>query len=345
MKSFKSYIAEAATEGAVLEEIIVAVWNNEKQPPARGIDPLAGDRIVAYLKKNGVTGKRAYKLETKGVSVTPEWSQFWAPESVPSSTKTPKTDIIIGTDRFSLKMGPAQLMSGGVNESRATFYAAARHMKTLPPALSAIWANMNELAKTSKAAGGVEAELKLGKDKILSKANEVNNLVKEQLRSVFNTDAGFKRAFIEEAMTGKLKFSESSLAYAEYMLSTNPEGTSVKLFAANDKSFIDKVAAATSVTVRFKSTSVKAAGAKTGEYRYWSVVSLGVKKLEEEIEAAGDMLNEGLLTNIYNKVKSFMTNMFAKIWNAIKDSVKKILEFFGIEPMVAFKNRIDFSRF
>jgi hypothetical protein len=64
MKSFKSYISEAATEGAVLEEIIVTAWNNEKQPPARGIDPLAGDRIVAYLKKNGVTGKRAYKCYT-----------------------------------------------------------------------------------------------------------------------------------------------------------------------------------------------------------------------------------------------------------------------------------------
>ena len=51
-----------------------------------------------------------------------------------------------------------------------------------------------------------------------------------------------------------------------------------------NKAFLDKVVAKSGVTVRFKSTSVKSKGGKTGEYRYWTVIALGVKKLEEELE-------------------------------------------------------------
>ena len=44
---------------------------------------------------------------------------------VPGSTKTPKTDFVIGKNKISLKSGSAaQLMSGGRNESIATFYTA-----------------------------------------------------------------------------------------------------------------------------------------------------------------------------------------------------------------------------
>ena len=34
----------------------------------------------------------------------------------------PKTDIVVGKDRISVKTGDAQLMSGGRSEALATFY-------------------------------------------------------------------------------------------------------------------------------------------------------------------------------------------------------------------------------
>lgn len=340
---FKQFITEAEGEGALLEAVIVATWNKETPPATKTIASDAGPKIVKYLKAQGITGAKASKLEAKGVSVTKAWAQFWAPESVPGSTKTPKTDIMIGSNRISLKMGNAQLMSGGQNESKATFYAAAQSTGGMTKEMQKIWSKMDELAKSSVASGQVEAQLKAGKDKMLIQANKVNKDVMEGMRDIFSTNPEFRRAFVREAMTGEVKFTKKSEAFAEYVLSTTPNGDKSSLHKAVDKSFLDKVANKTNVTVRFKSSSVKAKGTKTGEYRYWTVVSLGIKKLEEEIESAGNLLTEGILTTIFQKVKSFMTSLFTKIWNSIKNSVKKILEFFGIEPMVDFNNEINFS--
>jgi hypothetical protein len=69
MKNFKQYISEAKTEGAVMETIIVAAWNNKPAPPATKISPTAGKNIVKFLKSQGVTGQNAYKLENKGVEM------------------------------------------------------------------------------------------------------------------------------------------------------------------------------------------------------------------------------------------------------------------------------------
>jgi hypothetical protein len=343
MKKFGEFLSEAATEGAVLETVIVAAWNGETPPKTKSIAPDAGEKIVAYLKKQGISGTKAIKLETAGVDVTKEWSQFWEPESVPGSTKTPKTDIMIGKNRISLKMGAAQLMSGGQNESKATFYAATKSIGGMTAELEKIWKKMDELAKSSVASSEVATELKKGKDKVLMKANEVNNEVKEALRVAFNKNEEFKRAFVREAMTGEVKFSRKADAYAEYVLSTTPDGSKVNLHKATNKAFLDKVADKTNVTVRFKTTSVKTKGEKTGKYRYWTVVSLGLAKLEEEINAAGNLLTEGIISSIFQRVRNYMTSLFTSIWNSIRNSVKKVLEFFGFEPEVLFNNNINFN--
>ena len=52
------------------------------------------------------------------VSLTPFWSSKGA------TNKTPKTDVILGDKKISVKVGNSQLMSGGKEESMATFYAA-----------------------------------------------------------------------------------------------------------------------------------------------------------------------------------------------------------------------------
>lgn len=342
MKSFSEFLSEGATEGALLETVIVAVWNGETPPSAKTIAPDAGKKIVAYLKKEGISGAKAIKLETAGVDVTKEWSQFWEPESVPGSTKTPKTDIMIGKNRISLKMGAAQLMSGGPNESKATFYAATQAIGGMTEELEKIWKKMDELAKSSVASSDIKGELKKGKDKVLMKANKVNNEVKEAMRVAFNTNEEFKRAFVKEAMTGEVKFSKRADAYAEYVLSTTPDGSKVNLHKATNKAFLDTVAEKTNVTVRFKTTSVKSKGEKTGKYRYWAVVALGISKLEEEINAAGDLLTEGVISSIFQRVKNYMISLFTSIWNSIKNSVKKIVEFFEFEPEISF-NKINFS--
>jgi hypothetical protein len=340
---FKQFITETETgESTLLEAIIVAAWNGEEIPKSKVISFDAGSKIVKYLKEQGITGDKAFKLENKGVNVTKEWAQFWVPESVPSSTKTPKTDIIIGTNRISVKMGAAQLMSGGQNESKATFYAAAQSTGGITEELQSVWSKMDELAKSSVASANIETQLKIGKDEILVKANQVNKEVMSGMRKIFNTNSKFRRAFVKEAMTGEIKFSKSSDAFAEYILSTTATGDKSYLYKSTDESFLNKVAEKISVTVRFKSTSIKSKGIKTGEYRYWTVVSLGIKKLKEEIQSAGNLLTENAFVAILQRVKSYMSSLFLNIWNKIKNSIKKILEFFEIEPVIDFNNEINF---
>lgn len=345
MQTFKQFLKEDATEGAILEEIIVAVWNGETPPPAKSIHPEAGRKIVDYLKSKGIKGAKAQKLVTSGINVTSDWSEFWKPDSVPGSTKTPKTDIIIGNNRISLKMGDSQLMSGGKNESRATFYAAASKMKSLDDELlEPIWVKLNNLAKSSLTQGKVDAAIKSGSDPIVTEANKVNNEVKELMKSLFANNKEFRRNFVREAMTGEVKFGPTSKAYAEYVLSSDHNGNTPALHDVDNNTFLDKVASKTTVTVRFKSTSEKSKGQKTGQYRYWSVVSLIVNKLQEEFSAhEGSMLTEGIISNIWNKVKQFAITLFNKIYEFLKKSVKNIIDFFDLEPVITFNNIIDFG--
>ena len=349
MGSFKNYLNEDATEGAVFEEVIVAAWNGKPAPKTETIAPDAGKKIVKYLKSQNITGKTASKLSTKGVEVTSEWSKFWLPEKVPHPTKTPKTDILIGDNRISVKMGPAQLMSGGPNESKATFYAALRSMEKSginieQDLFKEIWSKIDTLTKGAIAKGKVEGELQKGKDKFLTNANKVNNDVKVLMQKAFAENEEFRRAFIREAMTGEVKFNTKSTAYAEYVLSSDSGGDAPHLYKSTNKAFLNKVVAKSGVTVRFKSVSIKSKGVKTGEYKYWAVIGLGVKKLEEELEYYnGALLTENIITGIIERVKTYLMNLFQTAYEYLKSGVHNIAEFFDLQPDVQFNNNIDFT--
>ena len=203
MKNFKQfvsnndhYLTEAVTEGAKMEEIIVAAWNNKSIPKSTKISKNAGKNIVSFLKKQGVTGSKAYKLKTKGIEVTDEWSSFWLPDSVTGATKTPKTDIVIGDYAISLKTGPAQLMSGGKKEAKATFYAAAKKTTSVHSDKLAkeIYLKLNKLSELSLTKGGtVEQALKKNNDIVLKKADEINHEIKNMLGNLFNKNEEFKQ--------------------------------------------------------------------------------------------------------------------------------------------------------
>ncbi len=348
MGSFKNYLKEDKTEGAVFEEVIVAAWNGKPGPKTSTIAPDAGKKIVKYLKTQNITGKTASKLATKEVDVTSEWSKFWLPKSVPSSTKTPKTDILIGDNRISVKMGPAQLMSGGPNESTATFYAALNSMyksgiDVNTDLFQEIWAKLNTLTKSGIAKDKVDAELKKGKDKFLAQANKVNNDVKLLMKQAFENE-DFRLAFVREATTGEVKFSSKSDAYADYVLSSDSNGDVSHLYKSTNKAFLNKVAQKANVTVRFKSTSIKSKGVKTGEYKYWSVVAIGVKKLEEEFEYYnGTLLTENIITGIFERFKNFLMSLFQKVYEYLKSGVHNLVDFFDLQPDVQFNNNIDFT--
>jgi hypothetical protein len=353
MKNFKQFISEnhdylieAKTEGAKMEEIIVAAWNNSPIPKSSKIHKDAGKKIVNFLKSQGVTGSKAYKLKTKGVEVTDEWASFWFPDNVTGATKTPKTDIVIGNQSISIKTGNAQLMSGGKKEAKATFYAAVKRTTSIQSDKLAkeIYFKLDKLSELSLTKGGtVEQSLKKNNDIFLNKANQLNHEIKEMLENIFNKNEEFKQNFIYEAMSGDVKFGDPP-PKAVWLLSTDMNGENNKFVKINNKNLIRKISNSTVVDCRFKSMSQKIKKEKTGKYHYYGVLGLVTKKLKEEFEQYNEqLLTENIITGIYEKFKNYVKKLLHDVLEWLKGGIKRITEFFEIEPDISFNNNINFS--
>jgi len=355
MKPFKQFISEdiqflneSNSEGSKMELVIVSAWNNIEPPKLSKktkISPQAGKNIVKFLKQQGVTGTKAYKL--KSMEVTDEWAEFWKPYNVAGGTKTPKTDIVIGNERISIKMGDAQLMSGGKREAKATFYAAVKNTPSVQSENLAkeIYLKLNKLSElTLTKEGGTREALKKGNDIVLEKANKINHEIKNMLENLFNENQEFKYNFVYEAMSGEVKFGDSK-AKAIWLLSTDENGQNNKFAKIKNKQLIKKVSEVTNVDCRFKTMSQKIEKVKTGRYHYYGVVGLIAKKLKEEFDYYdGIFLTENIITGIFKKIKDFVTDLFEKVIEWLKGGIKRIMEFFEFEPDINFNNQINFSK-
>jgi len=324
-----------------MEHAIVTALNG-KEKPQKGIPRGAGSKVVKSLR---LTGK-AQVLGAEQIDVSELWSQYWPGGKVPASTKTPKTDIMIGRKKISLKTGgAAQLMSGGKNESIATFYAAVDQLG-IDPDDGGIYKKIEKaimnLAPASVAAGALKAEIAKGKDQAVKKADAAHKVLMNDLNKLFASNPKFAFEFCYEAMSGDIKFGKN-LGACTHFLTCDFSGDNAHLVPVTNASYVNKVVKKTKVSVRFKTTSEKVGGAKTGRYKYWSAVGLVTNKLDEEIQAAGELLTEGILSNIISKVKAFAVNLWKKIGSYISKSWENLLDFLGLTPDVRFNNRIDFT--
>jgi hypothetical protein len=262
------------------------------------------DKAIEAIKKLKLgTGKSARATGRTGEKAT--LTDFWRNQG--ASNTTPKTDVILGNKKISVKAGNSQLMSGGKNESLATFYAAA---KKVPGILKTKEAQ--DVIKTFEKfveggytkSGSVEKELGAGKNKILSDGDKAHKEMKGKLEALFNKSPKFKIAFAKEAMSGYEKFGPKSPASADYVLSVDSSFSNPKLHSTQNDSYASKIADQMKLTVRFKSTSHKIGGEKTGKYRFWSVVSLisDPTKLKEGVmdsikgvfKSVTDFINRGI---------------------------------------------------
>ena len=311
---------EAETGEAVLfESALVYAWYKLKGLPVPddAISPdelkkLKSNKILVTKAENtikslGLTGgKSAKSIGRSGGSITttPFWNSFGA------TNTTPKTDIMLGNKRISVKVGNAQLMSGGKNESLATFYAAAKHVPGILETQKAkdvidTFEKFVTVGYTKD--GSVETNIKGGKDKIIQAADKAHKEMSNKLEALFNESEAFKIAFAQEAMSGYEKFGPNSEAYAQYVLSVDKNYDNPQLHSTQDDSYASKIAAQMKLTVRFKSTSEKLKGEKTGRYRFWSVVSLisNSSKLKESLADS--------LKNIIDKITDYITQGVASL--------------------------------
>ena len=340
----KFSLEEADTGDAVLfEAALVQAWYNinKKEVPKGAIDPKELIKLESQpqmvkkaediIKSLNLSGGDSAQGTGRGLDVTstPFWSSFGA------INKTPKTDVILGDKKISVKVGNSQLMSGGKAESLATFYSALESVPDLidTPEVKAVLDTFDKFVKTGTTLKDkVAPELKSGENEILNVADKAHKEMKSNLQNLFNKSEEFKIAFAQEAMSGYKKFGPNSNASANWILSMNKDLSGGTLHSVTDDSYAAKIADQMNLTVRFKSTSEKVKDEKTGKYRFWSVVSLitDPSKLDEE-----KLLQEDIFTSTIDKIKNIFTTGIEKIVKFLSPDEEDI--------NIDINNNIDFS--
>ena len=304
------------------------------------------------LKNAGLQGNSGEMVDSQPVSA--EWE---------GSNTTPKTDIKIDGKKISLKKGASQLMSGGPAESRSTFNTAAK--------ASGLDRAMTDLAKECQEGieklmgstlgtqkGGKDAQVKAGvfkKDEVLTKADKFNQELKVKFANLFEQNPNFKREFVYEAMTGKVKFNDNE-GTADHFMVVDFDGSANFYPVASSKApYVTKILRDVNPDVKFKSTSQKktvdGVETKTGYYRFWSVVGLGYKAAAEKTEQLMNEVNNGeleyLSEGFFDRVKSIMRSVGDVIKRAFTSAMKWLMEkasnfaeFLGLEPQIKFNNNV-----
>jgi hypothetical protein len=351
---FEDYITEGRNAGEDLEDGIIHVWNHYNGRTRKLREPFPTTlnkkvtedgciKIVEFLRKHLKSKAKAHSYGQKHGKTSAFWAQHFPGGRVPGATKTPKTDILIGKHRISLKAGnAAQLMSGAKGETTATFYAALEKSGVkIGPVIKDVEKYLNDMSTRKVAAGKVEDVKEAMTDEILLMADETNKRIMEKLGQLFSTNPKFKKAFAYEAMTGEVKFDNTDAACTHFLVSAWDGGKN-KYKSCSDSSYITDISAQMSMNISFKSSSVKVKGEKTGEYGYWSVTRLAITKMLEEVDRHGHLLTEGIISNIMSKVKSFMSKIFRNVISFIQKSFDNFMSFMGLTPVVQVNQNIQF---
>ena len=365
MKSYKDWLdlQEADTSGAFeMEAALVAAANNDKK--AKFKDPrVTVANAKKVLKKQKITGKG--KFPSNRYEVTKEWASYFDGK-VPSSTKTPKTDIIIGKNYISLKTGNAQLMSGQRAEAQATFYAAMKKvdntvlLKKIENQLKGLKTSFRLTDKKGKEVHGNKSDLiGTAKGKVFEEIDAFHKAFKTDLRKAFEKNSAFAEEFTFEAMTGSQKFGRNEGTATSFLI-TNYEGTKSDFHTVTKSSdkYVKKIASQVKPDVKFKSSSVKGSADKTGKkiYNFWATVGLGVKMVMDEgfEQIEKELIAEGIVDRVadfYKKMKEKVLELFTKFVNWILekfeqakewigDNFKRLVDYMDYEPLISHNNTI-----
>jgi hypothetical protein len=351
MKSFKThYLTEGNTSKAFdMEHVIVSSAGGPKFK-SKSISPEVGDKIVSSLK---LTGKGSFPANSYPASK--RWNEHF-PKGAKGSTLTPKTDFIIGKKRISLKTGNAQLMSGGPSEAEATFSVAAETSGTeLDKAVMEMQKHIENLLPstdmTKLGIKGNKTELQkkdIFKDiDILKKADDAHHAFKNDLRKLFTSNQSFAAAFVFEAMTGQVKFGNNTGTADNFLVTDYNGNATIHTVTSMGDPYVKKISKHVKPDVKFKSSqktsaahkSIENPKGKTGFYTFWSAVGIGINMVvESALEDTDDMLTEGWIKNVVNKIKSWFKGFWASIKKQIGNSWVNLMEFAGINPQISFNN-------
>ena len=317
------------SSSGISDKVYKAVTNNPQVL-------VAGEKMAQQIAKHfGNAGAKAEQYGRAKSSLTSFWKSFGA------SDTTPKTDILIGNKRLSLKIGLAQLMSGGQAESMATFYAALNSTPELKkePQFQKVNQVFESFVKSTLAPSQLRPIIKKGNNPVVNAAETAHKDCMRELGILFEQSEEFKIAFAREAMSGYEKYGSKSNSAAEFMVVATHDGSNVSIHSIDDDAYCEKIANKMRLQARFKTSSRKLKGVKTGEYNFWSVVSLIVDAMETKNES----LDEGFLDRMKEKVKSIASKVIGGVKNFLTKKVSNLFKFLSAIPSISVSKRINFK--
>jgi len=289
----------------IVENQIVNDWNNKIETP-----------VTSYLKSLGMKGN-AERIGNKQYSPTSMWHTYNSQKSLA------KTDIKIGDFKISLKaMNDHIMMSAKKNEAIATFMCVADKLygNNIPSIINSTIDDMSEMITTAVSPVSIRKAKKDGIQDIL-KADKKHNQILERIELTFK-DPVFITYFIQEALSGKLKFGENCDGSATHILYITHKPI---LHDLNDMSYISNVARTVDIRIDFKS-SQKIQGEERGKYRYWSVLQMISKELIKD-----SVIYEN--SNIMTKSISFVLSILSDIKQSIS-TWRDVFDFLSVEPEI-----------
>ena len=315
----------------------------QKNPNAQD----AGRKIAEAVLKQypALKNKNAEQYGRAKATLT----DFWRSQG--ATDITPKTDVLIGDMRFSVKIGLAQLMSGGKAESTATFEAATKNSNPelkKSPQYKKTTDVLEGFVKSTLAPSKLRPLIKSGTNEVVNKAERAHKDCMEELGKLFNESKSFKVEFAREAMSGYEKFGKTSNAAAEFMLVASADGSQVKIHSVDDDKYCLKIANAMKLQARFKTSQRTLASMKsptnkkggTGEYNFWSVISLIVDSMQDSED-----LNESIELQeikLLKVIRGWVTKTWRKVTAFFKGGLIKLKKFLGVQPDPSFNNKIKF---
>ena len=333
----RGFINEMDTSSATnMEAVIVALWDGKESPHPELTD--IGNMAVDFLRSRGISGNSSH-MGSGSTPITDNWKKWGGTDT------TPKTDLIIGKYRISLKKaGGSQLMSAKKGESTATCHAGLKDaniesgpiVEEMERYLEKMIEGKSEFNITQQKEQGIVS------DDVLD-AEKMHKEFQKYLRDLLNSNTILKNSIVHEAMTGDNKFGEHSMGRAGWVFVYDPKGVDMSLNNTDDPAFVSKKAQKTRIVIGWK--SVSSTTQKSGKvYSYFSAFrlteSINNHIIEEISKYDGKLLTEGILSNIIDRVKRWFKSIWEKVKTWLLQSFDNVLTFFNLIPNIEMSETI-----
>lgn len=352
---------EASSKNAASFEIhVVEGWNDWKKFEARrnvsAVRKKEVKIVIEDLVKFGISkSEKARKIGK--IRPIDDWSgkKIQKGKFKGQSVKdNPKTDIVIGSNKISLKYGPSQLSSSSLTDVKAIFEAIIMNGSPWKEKLKKLSKTMEkhfvEKIQLTQSVTDIKKNNRNSKEKkLVDEYNELHRQATEEFKKVFDIPQ-IGEDIVYEMLSGKLKFGNTD-GSANLLVAFSPTNQTTKINKI-DRKYAKKVYNISKPIINFKSNSNRIG------YRAFSVLRMGTEKIHkydsENIinDNIANLLKDDFILydedfiDYINKFRNSITGFFTNIRNKTVDFLYNTLNtLFGIEIEVTIPDKkIDFTK-